>query len=105
MTFTDFLTHFRRIWYWSAATSVGCVLFPIFVATTLPQFVPIGGMCGLGERRFNPFEFSLWLLHVGTDCCLVSAVIASAAGVTYLIGKTIAVPRARPPLDISLRCP
>jgi len=104
MTFHAFLDRFRRIFRWSASISIGCFLFPLFGLIVLSRS-PQVGMIGLNEHPFEPEKWIDWLLHVGPVCCLVSAVIAIAAGVTYLIGKTIAVPRARPPLDIFLRRP
>jgi len=104
MTFDDFLNRFRRIWHWSAATAIVFHLIPYFWMVIFLRF-PQGGMSGLNEHPFRMEDWTIWLLRTGANCCMVSAVIAIAADVTYLIGKMIAVPRTRPLLDICLRRP
>jgi hypothetical protein len=86
MTFQDLLNRLRRIWLWSAAISIGFFILPILWITLSPCFVRVGGMHRVGEHPFDPFKFGLWLLQVGMYCCLASAVLALAAGVTCLIG-------------------
>ncbi len=86
MALHDFLNRLQRIWHWSAATSIGFFVLPILWLTLSPRFVRIGGMHRVGEHPFDPFKFGIWLLHVSMCCCLTSAVLALAAGVTCLIG-------------------
>jgi hypothetical protein len=106
MTFDDFLNRFRRIWHWSAATAIGFFLIPVLWVVFVSGLSGVDvGMHGLNEHPVNTGELGEWLIRVDGDCSLLAAVIAVAAGVTYFIGKTIAVPRARPPLDICLRRP
>jgi hypothetical protein len=85
MEFLRLLERLRRIWHWSAGVSIACLLVPVFV----PFFQPSRAfiiMHRVGDHPVNPLKLINWEIHVGAYCSVVSAVIAIAAGVTYLVG-------------------
>ena len=94
MNFHHLLDRVQRVWRWSVVAAIGFFVVPLFAPSILFHFVHPGGMYGLGDeaRYLQPedaFHWSEWFLFTGMVCCLASAVVALAAGATYLIGKKL----------------
>jgi hypothetical protein len=91
MTFHDLLARLLRIWHWSALAAIASLVVPIEVGMRLGTGI-ISRLEGLHdhENHFaDPFRWAEWLLFTSPYPCLLCAVIAMAAGITYLIGKKL----------------
>ena len=94
MTFQDLLDRVQHLSRWSVLAAIGFFIAPLFAPVILFHFVRLGGMYGLGDearylRPEDAFNWYEWLLFTGMTCCLASAVVALAAGATYLICKKL----------------
>ncbi len=88
MEFLRLLERLRRIWHCSAGVSIAFLLVPVSVPFFQPNRIFIV-MHRPGDHTVNPLKLINWEIHTGAFCCLVSAVVAVvavAAGATYLVG-------------------
>jgi hypothetical protein len=92
MRFHDSLSRLLRIWRRSVLAAMGFFAVPILVSIFLPHGVVHYELDGAHPQWFfidALIKFEVWLILTGQICCLASAVIAIATGVTYLMGKKL----------------